>query len=752
MAKIKFPTKNAMGHDCKSDGQSMFPLNKDMYPFEQLIDDCYAADFETTTEAHYKKYGETRVWISGIMQINHEANKLVAYSITEVMMQFKELAEAHYPYPAQVAFHNARFDVSFIENYLLDAGYNPEDDIHIRREYKNAFSYLRNDMGILYGFEIKFGKYKSVKIIDFAKIMAAPLAKIGAALDIPKRKDLIDYHKIRPEGYQPTANEIEYLWDDIIILSRAWLMVLKEEGQLKLTRSGYAMDAVKREFEKTQKNPDLVNFRNFNRMFPPTSPQWYNFEKWCMEQYIQMKRKNAIDPQVPVMEPEEFREFFPDVVSMGQAYHGAKVYFHPKWVNKIISRRMVSIDATSLYPSQWVNHDYPCGEPVTFEGFYDDDPKYPLYIQKFKAKFEMKKGGYPSLAKKLSKNGTQIYSSTDLKVDELMLCDVDLKLFFENYDIQDFEPLGGVKFRKVHAPFKSFVLKYGKKKEYYGSEEGWNPMLRFMSKLTLNGSYGKFGQSPFLTTKDPYLDENGVTRFVTDILQSEDMAYLPIAIWTTAYGREDLIRVNKLVGLENVIYNDTDSIKGFCDWDSEDPEKNWLLKPEIKELLLGKEWRETHDSEFNSWEDEAHIEHFKVLRDKCYAMHIKHELKCGKIVDGIDIKAAGLTDEAKATITMSFNKEGRGKYYDERTGEIVWAYEYEIPEEKHKPLYYPVFNDWKEIFDNFKFGQEYHGCLTQKQVKGGVILVEATKVLTEDLVETYVKEDGTVAEIVDLFI
>lgn len=752
MARKITLTTNKVGHDCKTNGKELSPLSKKEYPFEQLVDDCYSADFETTTEKHFKKYGETHVWLSGIMRINDENDRRIATSMSEVMEQFRELAELHHPYPAQIAFHNARFDLSFVENYILGLGYNPQDNIHIRKEYKNAFSYLRNDMGITYGFEIKFGKFKSIKVTDFAKIMAAPLSEIGAALDIPKRKDLIDYHKFRREGYVPTANEVEYLWDDIIILAKAWKMVLDEEGSMKLTRSGYAMEAVKRAFEKTFKNPDLVDFKNFNRMFPPTSPQWYNFEKWTMEQYIIMKRRQKEDPSFPVMEPEEFAHFYPEIRSLGKAYTGGKVYYHPKYVNRLIAQRIVSIDATSLYPSQWCNHWYPTGEGVSFEGFYDDDPKYPLYIQNFKATFTMKKGAYPSLAKKLSVHGGQIYSDKDLKEAELSLCDVDVKMFFENYEITNFIPTGGVKFKRIWAPFKTFVDEYGQKKAYYGSEEGWNPMLRFMSKLTLNGSYGKFGQSPFLSTKDPHLDEDGVTRFVSDILPSEEMAYLPMAIWTTAYGREDLIRVNKLIGVDKVLYNDTDSIKAFCDWDSEDPEENWLLKPEIKELLLTKDYVAKYNTEFNSWEDEAHIYHFKMLRDKCYIMHIKHELRNGVEVDGIDIKAAGLTDETKAKITMYFNKDGRRKYYDERTGDIVWAYPYEVPQENHKDLYYPAFRPWEEIFDNFEFDHEYDGGLTQKQVPGGVILVECTKVLTQDMVETYLKEDGSIADIVDLYL
>lgn len=752
MTIAKYETTNDIGRTCLTNGKTLFPLKGDM-PIEEVLKSCFAADFETTTVPHYEKYKETRVWSTAFMSIIDDDYRVAGTSIEEFMLQIYNLAKTNYPYPALIAFHNARFDFSFIENYMLKTGFNPTENIKLSNKVTSIYSFLRNSMGQLYSVDIKFGAYKSVKIIDFAKIMPASLESIGAALDIPKRKELIDYHKIRPIGYILTPEEIEYQWDDVIILARAWRQVIEEEGCVKLTRSSYAALSVKRAYEKTQEIPDLVKFSNFNRDFPPTKPEEYNLNQFLADEYAKQLTLYKIGKLDKLPKFTDLESAYADEFSMHEAYAGGVVFFNPNHVGKVISKRIVSLDVTSLYPSQWLNHYYPFGSPIKFGGNYDDlGTKLPLYIQRFTAKFTLKIGGFPCLPKKLSKTGKTIYASGDLRTPTIDLCNVDLELFFDNYEVSSIVYEGGVMFNQKLAPFKSFVDEQGAKKTYYGTEEGWNPLKRLMAKLTVNGSYGKFGQSPFLTSKDPHLDDEGVTRFSTSTLDPEEVAYLPIAIFTTAYGRQELISMIKLIGVENVLYDDTDSIKAFCDWESEDPKENFMLRPEIACRLKTPEFIAEHGTDFDSWEDEAHIEHFKMLRDKCYAFHVKHTLKCGKVVDEIELKAAGLTDDAKASILFYFNEEGRILHYSELTGEKVWLYKHEVSEENHRPLHYPVYKPWEEVFENFRFGYEFPGCLMQKQVKGGVLLIDAKKVLMEDTVFTYTTEDGGEADISDLYL
>ena len=68
--------------------------------------------------------------------------------------------------------------------------------------------------------------------------------------------------------------------------------------------------------------------------------------------------------------------------------------------------------------------------------------KYPLYFQKFRAKFTLKEKHIPCLAKKLSFFNKAIKSDKDLRNKEIILTNIDFKHFLINYDVHEIECLG----------------------------------------------------------------------------------------------------------------------------------------------------------------------------------------------------------------------------------------------------------------------------------------------------------------------
>lgn len=62
-----------------------------------------------------------------------------------------------------------------------------------------------------------------------------------------------------------------------------------------------------------------------------------------------------------------------------------------------------------------------------------------------------------------------------------------------------------------------------------------------ISKLLLNSLYGKFGLNPRTRSKEPYLDKDKVLKFKMLHEEIRDPIYVPIATFTTAYARMDII-------------------------------------------------------------------------------------------------------------------------------------------------------------------------------------------------------------------
>lgn len=92
--------------------------------------------------------------------------------------------------------------------------------------------------------------------------------------------------------------------------------------------------------------------------------------------------------------------------------------------------------------------EYLIGVPVYFEGKYQNDIIYDLYVQNISCSFEIKKDKIPCIQ---IKNKTSFYASNEYitttynektgchNIEDLTLTSVDLKLFFEQYKVWNIE-------------------------------------------------------------------------------------------------------------------------------------------------------------------------------------------------------------------------------------------------------------------------------------------------------------------------
>lgn len=562
----------------------------------------YTADFETTTDLE-----DCRVWAYGICEIGSPNNFIYGNSITDFIYWCKK----QYDNPV-IYFHNLKFDGEFIISYLLNNNYTYVKDK--KDAESGTFTCLISDMGQFYSLEIYFkvpktsNHVRKVTIYDSLKILNFSVEKIAKSFNLPIRKLELDYKAKREIGHILTDNEIDYLRNDVEIMARA-LKIMFEEGLDKMTIGSDALKIYKEMMP------------NFNELFPI----------------------------LPYEIDQDIR----------RAYKGGFTYLNPSYKEKEVGKGIV-LDVNSLYPSVMLEY-LPYGEPLFFNGKYENDFLYSLYVQTFSCSFEIKKGMIPTIQIKKSTifMPNEFLESSDGEIVTLTLTNIDLDLFFEHYDVYDLEFHSGWKFKKMKGLFDNYIDTWSKNK-IKAKEEG-NGARYLICKLLLNSLYGKLGLNPNIQSKYPVLDENGVVKYKLNEKETRDPIYIPGAAFITALARNKTIRTSQIIkdytiknlGVDLYYYSDTDSIHtGFTD------------EKILNEII------EIDDYKLGAWKLESRFKKAKFIRQKCY----------------IEI---GEDDEKNVTVAG-------------------------LPK-KLSP---------KVEFDNFKKGMQIDGKLVPKHVKGGIVLVD----------------------------
>lgn len=147
----------------------------------------------------------------------------------------------------------------------------------------------------------------------------------------------------------------------------------------------------------------------------------------------------------------------------------------------------------------------PFGEPIFFEGKYEDDKIYPLYIQMITCEFEIKKNKIPTIQIKnnMSFVANEYLVSSNKEIVCLVLTNIDLKLFLEQYNVYNLNYECGWKFKGIQGIFTEYIQKWIKVKNE--ATISGNKPLRSIAKLLLNSLYGKFATSLDVRSKIPYL-------------------------------------------------------------------------------------------------------------------------------------------------------------------------------------------------------------------------------------------------------
>jgi hypothetical protein len=432
--------------------------------------------------------------------------------------------------------------------WLFEHGYRFVQDK--RQLQDKTFTTLISDKGQFYIIEIMFqknvtkNKDSKVIIYDSLKILPFKVAEIAKGFNLPISKLEIDYHEKREPGHELTKQETEYLKNDVRIVAMA-LNTLFSQNLKKITQGSNAFNDYK----------IIIGKKKFERCFPPPK---YDHD-------------------------------------IRNSYKGGFTYLNPKFKDKDIGEGIV-LDVNSLYPSVMYYNKLPYGEGIWFEGEYENDELYDLYIQTFTCQFELKSGYIPTIQIKhtLSFVETEYLSSSNGEDVILCLTSVDLKLFFEHYDVYNIEYISGWKFKSTVGLFKDYIDKWMKIK--IESTKNGNKAMRTLAKLMLNALYGKFALNPKVKSKYPYY-EDGTIKYRLGDEELRPPIYIPVGTFITSWARYKTISSAQNV-YDRFVYADTDSLH--------------LIGTEIPEGL------DISDTELGMWKHESTFKRARFLRQKSY--------------------------------------------------------------------------------------------------------------------------------------
>ena len=280
---------------------------------------------------------------------------------------------------------------------------------------------------------------------------------------------------------------------------------------------------------------------------PTTSGDAWHFAK-------SLKGKDWWDTRFPPLTSEE------DAVLRRGYFGGINISLHQGHHTGTITHE----DKISMFPGVMLDKPLPVGKPIDCGSEFPKDSE--LWVGQLTVKLSLKEN---HVAWFTFKEGLD-YVGEDIEFGEhviethqwhvMTLTSVDWANLQMDYNIKILK--GGAHFwtfASMTGIFKDYITYWGekKKKAKKGSAE------REHAKRMLNALYGRFALIPDKTTTTLEL-ENGDLAWINHEEKGEPTAYLPYAMFITAWARRELMdRVRKVCdvyGEKSILHCDTDSV------------------------------------------------------------------------------------------------------------------------------------------------------------------------------------------------
>lgn len=419
-----------------------------------------------------------------------------------------------------IYYHNLKYDLSFLKPVIAVF---QDADCEVRAT-------IRRHAPI--SIRIKMDNNHSVTLRDSLKKLPAELRKVGKMIGCPKLESprgSFGPGWSRDLDLSEGSDDWVYIDRDAEIVARAMISLHKGQRTAS-TASGDAWQWAQR----------MIGINPKTGLFNPNDKKW----EWYF-------------PHLDVELDRFLRHGYAG---------GLNISAHPGHNITTADRAIVHEDVHNMYGSVLMWDPLPIGYPTVSDKWPCDDF---LYIAHVSIKLRLKDGMLPWFQFKEGvdnmmegwPHGTIVEETYHWH--EMILTSVDLITLSHFYEMEfcpDFSPMFWV-FKAKAGIFKEYLEYWTEKKET--SEKG---SLEYTSaKLMINSLYGRFALAPETEDNElEYIEELDDWDWVsTDTLNEDSDAYLPYAMFITAYARARLLENVMAVGCENVIHCDTDSVIHF---------------------------------------------------------------------------------------------------------------------------------------------------------------------------------------------
>lgn len=560
----------------------------------------FAADFETTVDQNTKEQKSTEVWSAAFAQLYSDVVQ-VYNNIDDFLSYFEHLTEQK----VIVWFHNIKFDGAFFLTTLINRGFKfKKRERKFDKLYKGEYDCVISGENRWYSITVCFGR-TNVEFRDSAKLMPMSLKAMGKAFKTKHQKLEMEYKGERHAGGVIKPDEMQYIINDVLVLKEA-LEYMLNHGNTRLTIGSNCLHEYRQGFSKGE---------------------------W-----------NVLYPDLKAIKlPEQFGYSDADAY-IRRSYRGGWCYVKRGIENQWINQAGRTYDVNSLYPS--VMHSksgniYPVGRPHFWVGEIPAEAKRDniYYFVRIKVRFRIKEKHLPTVQIKdsLMYRSTDWLISSDVQSNgkfypyywdsegilkmayaEMTLTCTDLKLFFVHYDIIEIEYLHGCWFSTVCGLFDDYINKYMEIKQ--NSTGG----ARTEAKLFLNNCYGKLASSDDSSYQEPFLDEDGILRFIFHEEHNKQTISIAQGSAITSYARYFTI-THAQQNFDAFLYADTDSIH--------------MLDAEPQGI-------KEHATALLCWKCESEWSRAKYIRQKTYCEFVRKE-DHEKVNPYWLIKCAGMQDRSK---------------------------------------------------------------------------------------------------------
>ena len=545
------------------------------------LHNMYVADFETTdTNKLYKydnKTGEPiynqRVWLAGYKNLETMESKY----FTSLDGFMNDILSRQENTNREYAFHNLKYDGSYIIPWLFENGYTVAEE----KPKSKEFSVLVDIRNNWYNITIQVTKRRKITLWDMLKLFPTKLEYLPDVYGTPTKKIREDqdfYNKKRPDGYAPDDRDMLYFENDLQVPAETLNKHIEHYGL---------------RFKKTQASQAFHNFEE-------------TFKAWRW-------RFVALDNEVD----ETIRPAYWGGISYTPKHKAGKDHID-----------IGVMDINSSYPDKAANRKLPYGKPIQEfgEGKHPDMSKF--WIAEALVEFKLKsKNHLPCIPSRAISEGRPL--EIDKWVDDskgivkIRFSNIDYMTMHESYDFEIIRWCWSIHWAwKKHREVAKFVNYNNDNKVKYNelARNEKNPAKKIeyktienRSKIDNNSFYGKFGEEIIKEGKTPHLevDDEGNDDIIWKIDREDEATeynrkFLPVAIAITAWGRQQLVGMANILG-EHFLYCDTDSVHYLREGGQEKIDKA------IEDGVLT-----IHPNKLGAWDFEGNYVRGRFLRAKCY--------------------------------------------------------------------------------------------------------------------------------------